>query len=68
MMNKEYRIAQLAREGGNPIYYAQMRYTAPDEQLRAEGIMPGWHNFKSSISREVCDKAVDLAELEDAIG
>jgi hypothetical protein len=53
----EYRI--IEEEG---LWVAQLRFTAPDEELRAASILPGWHSFKASTSRAVVERAVAMSK------
>jgi hypothetical protein len=60
-MKREYRIIQ-----GSGRWLAQLRFTAPDDELRAASILPGWHTIKASVRREVVERAVELAMTNKA--
>jgi hypothetical protein len=56
---REYRVIRRGRR-----WIAQLRFTAPDDELWAQGIQPGWHGFKISVNREKAERAVELSQSQ----
>jgi hypothetical protein len=55
-MTVEYRVTN----SGTGTFAAEMRFDEPDDALWRQGIEPGWHAFKRSKTRAVCERAIVL--------
>ena len=55
-MIREFRLRETCTG-----WIAEMRFDAPDEELWAIGILPGWHVFKRSKTRDVAEKVAKQA-------
>jgi len=60
----EYRVAN----SGYGTFAAEMRFDGAEEALWREGIQPGWHAFKRSKTRAVCERAIALDRANRAAG